>query len=67
MTISKTIEMARMMLKGGNGSAYARMMSGCIRAAGPNGIANTKYRAAIAEDGTEALFVNLNTNCPLAA
>jgi hypothetical protein len=67
MTITKTIEMARTMLKVGNGSAYARVLSGCIRAAGPHGIANTKYRAAIAEDKAEALFVDLDTRCPLAA
>lgn len=67
MTIDKTIQMARTMLKAGNGAAYARVLSGGIRAAGPHGIANTKYRAAIAEDGAEQFFVNLETRCPLAA
>jgi hypothetical protein len=67
MTITKTIEMARKMLNGGNGAAYARVMSGCIRAAGPVGTANTKYRAAIAEDKAEGFFINLDTRCPLAA
>ena len=67
MTIDKTIQMARMFLKGGNGGAYARLLSGCIRASVPNGIADKKYRTAIIEDGAERFFIRLETACPVAA
>ncbi len=63
MTIAKTIEMAR---KHGMTSAYARVLSGAIRAA--NSPRTTKaLRAAIAEDKAAHLFVGLDTNCPTAA
>lgn len=66
MTITKTIEMARKYLKAGNERSYAQLMSAEIRAAMSDRAANA-YRKAIGEDGTERLFVNLNTACPLAA
>ena len=66
MTVAKTIEMARKMLNAGNGSAYARLMSGEIRSAMSARYSNA-IRKAIAEDGAERFFVKLETNCPLAA
>ena len=63
MTIAGTIALAR-----GYGitGGYARVMSGAIRAAASERAARA-YRAAIAEDGAEGLFVGLNTTCPIAA
>lgn len=66
MTNTKTIEMARKMLKAGNGSAYARLMSGAIRSAVSDRSASG-FRKAIVEDGAERFFARLDTNCPLAA
>lgn len=65
MTITKTIEMARKMLNAGNGSAYARVMSGAIRSAMSDRAANS-FRKAIVEDGAERFFRDLETTCPLA-
>ena len=66
MTITKQIEMARKMLNAGNGGAYARLMSGSIRAAMSDRAAKA-FRAAIVEDGAERFFSKLDTNCPVAA
>lgn len=66
MTITKQIEMARKMLNAGNGGAYARLMSGSIRAA-MSDRADKAFRAAIVEDGAERFFSKLDTNCPTAA
>lgn len=63
MTIASTIQMAR---KHGIGGAYARIMSSAIRAAASDRASNA-IRKAIAEDKAEHLFLNLGTNCPVAA
>lgn len=65
MTITKQIESARRYLRDGNGGAYARSMSGAIRAAASDRAANA-FRKAIAEDGAEGFFDRLNTVCPIA-
>lgn len=64
MTTEKTVSMARALLEAGNASAYARMMSGAIRAA--SGKRAAVYRAAIIEDDAARFFLHLSTNCPLA-
>lgn len=66
MTITKQIEFARKLLKSGNGKAYAQAMSGSIRAA-MSDRASKAFRKAIAEDQAERFFVNLDTDCPVAA
>jgi hypothetical protein len=63
MTIAKTIAFAR---KFGVNAAYARVMSGAIRAA-MSARAASQLRAAIVEDKAEHLFRDLNTSCPTAA
>lgn len=63
MTIARTIQTAR---QHGIGGAYARVMSGAIRAASSDRAANA-FRKAISEDKAEHLFLNLSTNCPVAA
>lgn len=63
MTITRTIELAR---QHGMTGAYARVMAGAIRAASSDRAANA-IRKAIAEDKAEHLFLNLGTNCPVAA
>ncbi|MCW2317613.1 hypothetical protein M2322_003177 [Rhodoblastus acidophilus] len=65
MTIARHIELSRQHLRGGNPGAYARGMSGLIRAALSARAANA-YRKAIAEDRTEHLFSGLDTACPTA-
>ncbi|MBT9385484.1 hypothetical protein KM176_16540 [Pseudooceanicola sp. CBS1P-1] len=54
MTIAKTIETARQHLTNGNAGAYARIMSGAVRAAASDRAANA-YRAAMKADGFDAL------------
>jgi hypothetical protein len=66
ITMKRTIEIARGYLGAGNGGAYARLLSGAIRAAMDDRVDHA-IRAAIAEDKAEALFVDLDTSCPLAA
>lgn len=63
MTIKRTIELAR---QHGLTPAYARVMSGAIRAANSERTAKA-IRAAIVEDGAEHLFCNLTTSAPVAA
>lgn len=66
MTITKQIEFARKFLKAGNAKSYAQSMSSSIRSAMSDRAAKA-FRKAIAEDQTEALFRDLNTDCPVAA
>lgn len=65
MSIARTINTARAHLVAGNSGAYARVMSGAIRAAMSERAANA-FRGAIAEDGAQAAFLNLSTSCPTA-
>ena len=53
MTIAKTIAMARQHLASGNRGAYARIMSGAVRAAMSNRAANA-YKAAMQADGVSS-------------
>jgi hypothetical protein len=63
MTIQRTIDLAR---QHGVGGAYARVLSGAIRAAASAKAANA-YRQAIRDDKAEHLFRGLETSCPTAA
>jgi hypothetical protein len=62
MTINQTIQIAR-----GHGisGAYARVMSGAIRAAASDRAVRA-FRAAIADDMAAHLFDGLDTSCPTA-
>lgn len=62
MTIQRTIEIAR---QHGLTVAYARVMSGAIRAA-TSARAAKAYRQAITDDKAAHLFCNLGTQCPVA-
>jgi hypothetical protein len=63
MTVFKQIEFARQMLP--NAGAYARVMSGAIRAAGSPQTA-AKFRAAVMVDNMAHAFDGWATSCPVA-
>lgn len=64
-TTERTIASARRYLANGNGGAYARLLSGAIRAADRPSTAYV-IRAAIREDKAEGLFLRLDTTTPIA-
>ncbi|MCR4524640.1 hypothetical protein [Bosea sp. 47.2.35] len=65
MTNARTIELARQHLRNGAYGAYARILSGAIRASLSSRTTNA-IRAAIAEDEMERLFLNYASGCPSA-
>lgn len=66
MTAAAKIENARRFLRDGNTGAYARLMSGYIRACNSAKV-EAALRAAIKQDIAEAHFRNLNSAAPVAA
>jgi hypothetical protein len=65
MSNARTISNARLFLRQGQGVAYARILSGSIRAA-LSARSDREFRKAIADDKAEAFFVDLNTRLPRA-
>jgi len=65
MSNARTISNARLFLRQGSGVAYARVISGAIRAA-MSDRSIREFRKAIADDKAEAFFVDLNTRAPRA-
>lgn len=64
-TVDRTISSARNYLKAGNRQSYAQLISAGIRAS-LSDAATKALRDAITEDGTENLFVGLDTAVPTA-